>query len=83
MEQWDKASGCRERLALLAAKGPEDSSSWSYDPRFDRWFRFERGGSVRQVDVKQEGSRSLELIQQRWNMDYTAAMAAIGYPVKA
>lgn len=78
--RFDDKSAIRERLALLASQGPNDSSDWSYDSRFDRFFRFERGGSMRRVQVSQEGSRSLELIAERWQMDRKAAMAFIGYP---
>lgn len=80
MTHFDSKSGIRERLALLAAKGPEDCADWSYDSRFDRFFRFERGGAMRRVDVKHEGSASLDQIAERWQMDRPAALAFIGYP---
>jgi hypothetical protein len=82
-QNWPKESAIRERLALLADKGPDDCADWSYDPRFDRFFRMdESGGSMRRVNVTQEGSRSLELIAERWKLDRKTAMALIGYPEK-
>lgn len=78
--QFPKESAIRERLALLASQGPDDCDDWSYDPRFDRFFRMERGGSMRRVQVSHEGSRSLELIAERWKIDRKSAMALIGYP---
>ena len=78
--RFDPKSAIRERLALLAAQGPQDCADWSYDPRFDRWYRFERGGAVRRVDVKQEGSASLYIIITKWALNRQDAMALIGYP---
>ena len=78
--KFDAKSGIRERLALLAAKGPNGSPGWSYDPRADRFFRFGDSGWAPQVEVKQEGSKSLEIIADRWQMSRREAMAFIGYP---
>lgn len=76
----DTKSGIRERLALLAAVGPNGANDWSYDPRFDRWFRFEYGGQMSRLAVTQEGTASLSLIESRYRISRAAAMALIGYP---
>ncbi len=80
LPNWPKQSAIRERLALLANQGPDGCEDWSYDPRFDRFFRMERGGDMRRVQVHQEGSASLALIEKHWKMDRKAAMSFIGYP---
>ena len=72
---WSSDSGIRERLALLAARGPEDCGHWAYDPHLDRWYRLGQ-----RVYVKQEGSASLAIITECWHMDRSAAMELIGYP---
>ena len=77
---FDPNSGIRERLALLASQGPTDATDWSYDTRFDCWFRFERGGTMRRVKVTTEGSASLDKIATSWNIPRAEAMAFIGYP---
>jgi len=82
MATFPSESGVRERLALLAARGPKDVDDWSYDSRFDRWFRYERGGAVRRTDVKQEGVASLAIILEKWGIGRAEALAMIGYPEK-
>lgn len=76
---WDESSGVRERLALLASRGPHNLADWNYNPRTDRWIRAgHMAGPF--VEVKQEGSRSLEIIEQRFKVTRREAMAIIGYP---
>lgn len=83
MTGWDNNSGIRERLALLADRGPItlNPDSWGYNPSRDRWYfcgpaRPEQLGTI---EVRQEGSASLALIQERWNMDRREAMAFIDH----
>ena len=77
MRTWNEDSGIRERLALLASRGPITlvPVEWTYDPHRDIWSR-----GAQRVPVKQEGSASLALILERWHMDRVTAMAFIGYP---
>lgn len=75
--KWDKQSGIRERLALLALIGPTiEPADWRYHPRADRWFHYVGPHCT----VNQEGSVSLDLIASNWRLDRRAAMALIGYP---
>lgn len=83
-KQWDHQSGVRERLALLADIGPNlDPATWGYHPSRDFWYYCggarERQGKV-SAEVKQEGSASLALISERWNLNRVQAMEFIGYP---
>lgn len=79
-KQWDHSSGVRERLALLAEKGPGlIPHGWGYHPSRDFWYACgddQRGN----VAVRQEGSASLALISERWNLNRVQAMEFIGYP---
>lgn len=79
---WDTNSGIRERLALLASKGPDvDPSHWGYNPSRDIWCYC--GPVVKPIaalPVKQEGSASLAIIAERWNLDRPSAMRTIGHP---
>lgn len=78
---FDKNSGIRERLALLAKVGPsEPFEQWSYNPHSDMWHASSEHSTVLRLPIKQEGSASLELIRQHWGMNRQAAMAFIGYP---
>ena len=80
---FDQQSGIRERLALLAQFGTDfDPSLWGYHPSRDLWYYCGPKGDVagRNVQIRQEGSKSLELIEQRWGIDRRTAMALIGYP---
>lgn len=75
--EWDGKSGIRERLALVAKLGDVNPYMWQYDSHKDQW----RHVVSREVArVTQEGSESLRLIADRWQMDRKAAMAFIGYP---
>lgn len=82
--KWDEASGIRERLALFAELGPTfDPNHWGYHPSRDFWYF--TGPRIspnvgRAIHVKQEGSRSLELILERHHVDRRVAMDLIGYP---
>ena len=77
---FDSSSGLRERLALVAAIGPSvDPSRFAYDSHRDAWVVCGRN-SVRAVNIRQEGSASLELIQSKWGLGRKAAMELIGYP---
>ncbi len=80
---FDGASAIRERLALLAALGPNlTPSDWGYHPRRDFWYfcgdESRRGRSM--VSVKTEGSVSLDIIKERHKMSRRGALAFIGYP---
>ncbi len=81
---FDTQSGIRERLALVARLGPAlDTSGWGYHPSRDFWYwcgSREEQPTIARVNVSQEGSESLRLIQERWSMDDQTAMAFIGYP---
>lgn len=82
---WDHQSGVRERLALLAAEGPDlNPALWGYHTSRDFWYacgdRMTRTAQGKRIDVKQEGVASLELIATRYGMDRRAAMQFIGYP---
>ena len=77
--RWHEQSGIRERLALLASRGPHNLTEWDYNPRTDRWIRAGHMAGP-YVEVKQEGSRSLELIEQKYKLNRREAMALIGYP---
>ena len=81
---WNDQGGVRERLALLAEIGPNlDGSAWAYDSHHDRWSyiggALEIQGKVR-AEVRQEGSASLALIAERWNLNRRQALEFIGYP---
>lgn len=79
MSAFDHNSGIRERLALLAEVGPHaDVDRFQYDSHLDAWTL--RAAPVKVLRVRQEGSRSLELIAERWHLDRRSAMAVIGYP---
>jgi hypothetical protein len=79
MSTFDRNSGIRERLALLAEIGPTaDADRFVYDSHRDAWTL--RTAAVKVVKVRQEGSRSLEMIAERWKLDRKSAMAVIGYP---
>ncbi len=76
MITWDESSGVRERLALLAAKGPQRcGAAWRYLPNADKWARAE---PTMLVEVRQEGSESLTIIAKRWGLTRAEAMALIG-----
>lgn len=80
---WDTQSGIRERLALLAIKGPEfHPNDYGYHPSKDFWYYCGANGGRHVLQVKQEGSASLALIQEKWNIARHEAMALIGYPEK-
>lgn len=80
--KWDQASGVRERLALLAHFGTDfDPHLWGYHPSRDFWYYCGPPRDVAgRIHVRQEGSASLDLIAQRWNIDRRQAMALIDYP---
>lgn len=82
---FDEGSGVRERLALLAERGPEMTpAAWGYNPSRDVWYYCgsdPKIGRVR-VEVRQEGSASLDIIATKHGMDRKTAMAFIGYPEK-
>lgn len=81
--KWDIQSAIRERLALLAHFGTEfDPHLWGYHSHRDVWYYCGPKDDVtgRGVRVAQEGSRSLELIEERWGIRRAEAMALIGYP---
>jgi hypothetical protein len=88
MRGWAGESGIRERLALLAQFGTDfDPGNWGYHPSRDHWYycgpREDLTIHSRGIlNVKQEGTRSLELIAERWNIDRATAMALIGHPDK-
>lgn len=78
---FDNQSGIRERLALLAEVGPgAEFQYWGYHPSRDFWYYHGPNEERRQVAVKQEGARSLELIAERWTIGRGDALALIGYP---
>jgi hypothetical protein len=78
---WDNNSGIRERLALLAALGPTMTPiDWGYNPSRDYWYRCGSDASVRSVNVRQEGSASLDIIITKHAMNRQDAMAFIGHP---
>jgi len=82
-ESFDHASGIRERLALLAHFGTDfDPALWGYHSHRDYWYYCgpPRDVAGRNVTIRQEGSKSLELIQERWNIDRRSALAMIGHP---
>ena len=72
---FDKRSGIRERLALLAVCGPSVCPDWAYYPHSDVWIRYGR-----RIPVSQEATASLDLIQRQHGMDRQSAMTFIGYP---
>jgi hypothetical protein len=82
---WDNNSGIRERLALLAAQGPTlTPNDWGYNPSRDVWYQSSDraiGSPVKRIEVKQEGSASLDIIERSHGLNYSAAMAFIGHPV--
>lgn len=82
MMKWDNDSGVRERLALLADRGPTVKEQfWGYHPSGDYWYSCGPGetGERARHEVNQEGADSLALIEQRWGLDRAAAMARIGH----
>ena len=70
--QWDRQSGTRERLALLAAIGPTlNPHAWGYHPQRDEWYYCGPAAErphVTAVEVEQEGAESLRLIFERWSL---------------
>ena len=81
---WDQASGISERLALLAAIGPElDPRDWRYNRSHEFWYyRGDARGMPgnEYVGVHQKGSVSMTLIANKWHMNRAAAMILVGYP---
>lgn len=80
--KWDDRPAIRERLALLAAIGPERcKDDWQYNPSRDVWsLPLSHPSGPSWIKVRTEGSASLAIILERWGLDRSAAMAFIGYP---
>jgi hypothetical protein len=81
---WDHSSSLRERLALLAAIGPAlDPRTWSYHYSRDVWYycgEDTRASGSDYVTIRHNGSVSLALIAVKWQLNWAAAMALVGYP---
>jgi len=88
-QKWDRASGVRERLALLAAIGPKlDPHVWGYHPSRDFWYYCggarEIQGQVR-VPVSTTivpatmptADDSLTQLSERWGIDRDTAFDLI------
>lgn len=86
---FDPASGCRERLYLLAHLWPKldpmgaTVDSWRYEARNDSWILRDQWGDYRAVvHVLGEASTSLAKLRARGLPD-SMSLAYVGYPAPA
>ena len=76
-QTWDRGSGTRERLALLAAIGPSlDPQCWGYHPTRDFWYYCGGAREIQgrvQVSHLPQAEESLTALATQWSIDKETA----------